>query len=118
MGESRKLEFLAAKSAVHVPEMSWAQSWEDTVKSMEVEVSKGLHAEELRKRRQLFGQNMLSQVKPKSSFSILINQFRNLIVFFLVAAASVAFMFGDYVEGFAIWHRYFYQCRNRVCNGT
>lgn len=102
MGESRKSEFLAAKSAVHVPEMFWAQSWEDTVKSMEVEVSKGLHAEELRKRRQLFGQNMLSQVKPKSSFSILINQFRNLIVFFLVAAAFVAFMFGDHVEGFAI----------------
>jgi Ca2+-transporting ATPase len=102
MGESRKSEFLAAKSAIHVPEMSWAQPWEDTVKSMEVEVSKGLHGEELRKRRQLFGQNMLREVKPKSSFSILINQFRNLIVFFLFAAASVAFMFGDHVEGFAI----------------
>jgi len=102
MGESRKSSFLEEKTSIHAPEMSWAQSWEDTVKSLEVEVSKGLQTEELPKRRQVFGQNMLREVKPKSSFTILINQFRNLIVFFLFAATFVAFMFGDQVEGIAI----------------
>ncbi|MBU0944842.1 MAG: HAD-IC family P-type ATPase [Proteobacteria bacterium] len=102
MGESHKSSFLEEKTSIHAPEMSWAQSWEDTVKSLEVEVSKGLQTEELPKRRQVFGQNMLREVKPKSSFTILINQFRNLIVFFLFAATFVAFMFGDQVEGIAI----------------
>jgi Ca2+-transporting ATPase len=102
MGESRKSRFLGVKTNIHVPEMSWAQSWEDTVKSLEVFVSKGLQTEELRKRRHVFGQNMLREVKPKSAFSILINQFRNLIVFFLFAATIVAFMFGDQIEAIAI----------------
>jgi Ca2+-transporting ATPase len=102
MGGSPKSRFLEVKTNIHVPEMSWAQSWEDTVKSMEVEVSKGLHTEDLQKRRHFFGQNMLQEVKPKSAFSILINQFKNLIVFFLFAATAVSFMFRDQVEAIAI----------------
>jgi len=45
---------------------------------------------------------MLREVKPKSGLTILINQFKNLIVFFLVAAALLSFIFGDHVEGVAI----------------
>lgn len=102
MWDSRKSRFLEAKNNMHVPEMSWAQSWEDTVQSLAVEVSKGLQTEEFRKRQHVFGQNILREVKPKSAFSILINQFRNLIVFFLFAATFVAFIFGDQVEALAI----------------
>jgi len=63
---------------------------------------KGLSRLQIRKNRQLYGANMLSEVKPKSALTILINQFKNLIVFFLVAATLLSFIFGDHVEGFAI----------------
>jgi Ca2+-transporting ATPase len=102
MGDSHKTRSHMTKTGLHIPAMPWAHSWEDTVKSLEVDVSKGIQARESRKRQRVFGRNMLREVKPKSAVTILINQFRNLIVLFLFIATVVSFIAGDHVEGVAI----------------
>ncbi len=80
----------------------WSLEPSEITERINVNPQKGLSRLQIRKNRQLYGANMLKEVKPKSALTILINQFKNLIVFFLVTAALVSFIFGDHVEGFAI----------------
>jgi len=80
----------------------WALSAEDTLSALEVDAQQGLSTQEAGKRIRHYGPNTLREAKPRSTLSIFINQFRNLIVYFLVAAALLSFILGDYVEGLAI----------------
>ena len=80
----------------------WSQSPEDVLNSLQVDPKQGLTVKEVTRRRRTHGQNILREVKPKSGLTILVNQFKNLIVLFLLAAAALSFVFGDLVEGFAI----------------
>ena len=80
----------------------WSQSPEDVLNSLQVDPKQGLTVKEVTRRRRKHGQNILREVKPKSGLTILVNQFKNLIVLFLLAAAALSFVFGDLVEGFAI----------------
>ncbi len=87
---------------IQIPDTPWADSLEDSVKKLQVEPSQGLSTTEASARLQTFGHNMLREVKSKSSLTIFINQFKNLIVVFLIAASLLSFSFGEYVEGLAI----------------
>jgi Ca2+-transporting ATPase len=80
----------------------WALSVEDTLAALDIDPQQGLTAREAGRRTRLYGPNTLSEVKPRSSWEIFINQFKNLIVYFLVAAALLSFVLGDHVEGLAI----------------
>ena len=80
----------------------WSQSPDDVLNSLQVDPKQGLTVKEVTRRRRRHGQNILREVKPKSGLTILVNQFKNLIVLFLLAAAALSFVFGDLVEGFAI----------------
>ncbi len=80
----------------------WGLSAEDTLAALAVDAQQGLSTQEAGKRIRHYGPNTLREVKPRSTLSIFINQFKNLIVYFLVAAALLSFILGDYVEGFAI----------------
>jgi Ca2+-transporting ATPase len=102
MGNLHRFKFSPKKSEIQLPATPWAQPWENTVKELGVDHQQGLSTADVRKRRHAFGQNILREVKPKSAFAILINQFENLIVFFLVAAALLSFVLGDHIEGIAI----------------
>ena len=102
MNTTQRFKFPEAKSPVMLPETPWTKTGEDILQTLQVDPSKGLGTFNVRKRRNTFGQNMLREVKSKSSLTIFINQFKNLIVFFLVAAAVLSFTFGDHVEGIAI----------------
>ncbi len=90
------------KPTAKLPEAHWSLQLQEITELLKVNHQKGLSRLQIRKHRQLYGANILSEVKPKSAFTILINQFKNLIVFFLVAAALISFLFGDHVEGLAI----------------
>ncbi|MDY6838467.1 MAG: HAD-IC family P-type ATPase [Thermodesulfobacteriota bacterium] len=83
-------------------EKPWARSWEEVVKELLVSPEKGLSSAEAAERRRQYGPNRLRETKPLSVWAILFNQFKGLIVVFLIAAAVVAFAFGDHVEGAAI----------------
>lgn len=102
MGKLHPFRSSAEKVTIKVPDSPWMDSWEEGVKKLQVDPAQGLNTAEVRNRQHFFGHNMLQEVKAKSSLTILINQFKNLIVFFLVAAALLSLIFGDFIEGFAI----------------
>jgi Ca2+-transporting ATPase len=80
----------------------WALSVEDTLIALDSDPQQGLTTQEAARRTRQYGPNTLREVKPRSSWEIFINQFKNLIVYFLVAAALLSFVLGDHVEGLAI----------------
>jgi len=80
----------------------WALSWEEVIGALRVSPDKGLDARDVAKRRSEYGPNRLRETKSLSVWAILFNQFKGLIVVFLLAATVVSFAFGDHVEGAAI----------------
>ena len=80
----------------------WALSVEDTLAALDIDPQQGLTTQEAGRRTRQYGPNTLREAKPRSSLIIFINQFKNLIVYFLVAAALLSFVLGDHVEGLAI----------------
>src|SRR5438045_7187861 len=55
----------------------------------------GLSQQEIIQRREKYGANVLPDVKPRSLLSIFINQFENPLIYILVAAALIIFIFGS-----------------------
>ncbi|MDI3338097.1 cation-transporting P-type ATPase [Defluviimonas aestuarii] len=64
--------------------------------------TEGLASGEVLRRRQVYGPNLLSVHKPQSVISILLHQFKSVIVWLLAGAASLSFLLGDLVEATAI----------------
>ena len=64
--------------------------------------SSGLTAGEAAKRLQEYGANAFQLTPPVSVWKILIAQFRSVVVLLLIAAASLAWAFGDLLEAVAI----------------
>jgi Ca2+-transporting ATPase len=87
---------------LHVPETPWAQESKDILAQLHVTANAGLSVHEVRKRQETIGLNTLREIKPQSAWVILGNQFKNLIVVFLVAATLLAFFFGEYIDAMAI----------------
>ena len=62
----------------------------------------GLSSAEADRRFQQYGANTLTSTPRRSTLSIFVAQFKSLIVVLLVAAASLAFLLNETIEGFAI----------------
>ncbi|MFX0541459.1 cation-translocating P-type ATPase [Roseovarius sp. S4756] len=62
----------------------------------------GLSAEDVLARRKKYGRNELRQAKGKSALSILLHQFKSVIVWLLVVGAGFSIWLGDLVEAGAI----------------
>jgi Ca2+-transporting ATPase len=62
----------------------------------------GLTAEEVRKRLERYGPNRLEVTPPASAWSILVAQFRSVVVLLLVVAAGLALALGDPPDAIAI----------------
>ena len=80
----------------------WAQPAAAVLEAQDVAPEEGLTAEAAARRRAAVGPNELREHKRASLWAILANQFKSLIIALLVAAALVAFLFGDILEGWAI----------------
>jgi Ca2+-transporting ATPase len=80
----------------------WAASSETVLRTLGTSIERGLSEREARLRLRRFGPNRLQQMRRRSHWRILWDQFASLIVALLVAAAAVAFAFGEVMEGFAI----------------
>ena len=72
------------------------------VQTLQTDATKGLSEEEVRKRLEEHGRNVVAEKKSVSAFEILLRQFANPIVWILVAAALVAFAFMHTLEGIAV----------------
>jgi P-type Ca2+ transporter type 2C len=60
----------------------------------------GLSTSEVEKRLQQYGPNALTSTPRRSALSILVAQFKSLIVVLLIIAASLAFLLNETIEGF------------------
>jgi Ca2+-transporting ATPase len=80
----------------------WSLSSEETLAALGVDQKKGLSNSEVTRRLKKFGPNTLQEPQSISALTILVSQFKNLIVYFLIAASTLSFLLGDHVEGLAI----------------
>jgi Ca2+-transporting ATPase len=82
--------------------MFWNQPAAAVLANFAVQAEVGLSETAVTKQRKQAGLNRLRQVKQTSVWTILIEQFRSLIVLMLLAAAIISFAFGEWVDGLAI----------------
>ena len=92
----------AAASSWTTPEAPWSQPALDIAAALSVDPEQGLSTDAAGARRARVGPNRLREHEARSWWSILAEQFRSLIIGLLVAAAGVAFLFGDVLEGWAV----------------
>jgi Ca2+-transporting ATPase len=83
-------------------EKTWASVAEEVVQGLDVSPEEGLDASQVRERRRQYGHNRLRSAETRSALSILVEQFRSLLVALLAVAAALSVAFGEYVDGIAI----------------
>ena len=106
---SRMIEPLASEANHGEPSRNsgarssrWAQSAEAVAKELDVTVERGLSSAEVVRRRARFGRNQLREHENVSALTVLTNQFASVVVWLLVAAASLSLFLGDLLEATAI----------------
>lgn len=97
--ENQKMKNENAVADNHHP---WSLSFEEVVENLNSNLQKGLTTQEVTKRLSKFGKNKLREYKKKSVLEILLDQFKSLIILLLVVAAAASFMFGEYLDAWAI----------------
>jgi Ca2+-transporting ATPase len=80
----------------------WAVSADEVISALDGDGERGLRGEEVKERRNVYGPNRLRQTKTKSTWLILADQFKSLIILLLAVAAVLSFLFGQRLEGLAI----------------
>jgi P-type Ca2+ transporter type 2C len=85
-----------------IPKEAWSSSAQEILETMGVSRAHGLTESEVKHQREKFGFNRLRKAKRKSTWRILFEQFKSLIVVLLAVGALVSVAFGEYVDGLAI----------------
>ncbi|MFO7831516.1 MAG: cation-transporting P-type ATPase [Desulfuromonadaceae bacterium] len=80
----------------------WALSIEETAREFDIDPDVGLNKKQVRRRQHTHGPNLLQQKKQVSVWQILLNQFKSLVIILLGIASALAFLFGEWIEGFAV----------------
>lgn len=80
----------------------WAESTEQLLNWLETKPEEGLSSSEATGRREKYGPNELETRQKTTAIDVLIRQFKSLIVLLLAAAAIVAYVFGEVIDGSAI----------------
>ena len=81
---------------------AWARPAEQVIRELGTDAQVGLTPQEAADRLATSGPNVLRSVARRGWFSILLAQFRDVVVALLVAAAVVSFAFAEVAEGVAI----------------
>ena len=81
---------------------AWSKRVEDVLDALEVDPAEGLGKIAVIRRCRRYGRNRLHEKARESAWSILLNQFKNLIVLLLLAAMIVSFAVGSWMDGIAI----------------
>ncbi len=81
----------------------WSQEVQHLLDDLDVTSEIGLSNQKVADRQAHFGLNQLQKVKPKTLFSILINQLKNIVVVLLFFAGTVSILFGELLQGFAVF---------------
>ena len=84
-----------------LPQAPWSADPDAVLSELEVD-QQGLSSADAERRRRQYGPNRLRQAARASTWTILLNQFKGLLIGLLLVASVVAFLFGETVEGLAI----------------
>jgi Ca2+-transporting ATPase len=79
-----------------------ARPSQEVLEALEVELEKGLTEQTARARRKQYGRNRLKQVQRRSAWTILIDQFKSIVLLVLAVAGAIAFALGEWIEALAI----------------
>jgi Ca2+-transporting ATPase len=74
----------------------------EVVQQLSASLEQGLTGAEAAARLTRYGPNALTEAKQRSAFTILLHQFRSLMIVLLVVASGVAFAVGEVIEGVAV----------------
>jgi len=78
-------------------------SAEEAIRRLGSDEEKGLSLKEVAGRQEKFGLNRLEEKKKRTALPILLSQFNSLIVWLLIAAAIVSFLFNAVIDGIVIF---------------
>ncbi len=81
---------------------AYRKSAEEIVEALATKPEEGLSEQEVQKRLKQWGRNELEAHKERSIWEIVLAQINNPVVYLLVAAATLAIVFGDIPESIAI----------------
>ncbi|MCF2501339.1 cation-translocating P-type ATPase [Dyadobacter chenhuakuii] len=73
----------------------------DVISSLKSSAS-GLKSDTVVNLRNEFGENVLQEAKRKSKLSILIGQFKDVMILILIVAAAISFMVGEHTDAYVI----------------
>ncbi len=90
------------KSANGQPLAAWCTSAEAILQSLSVDAEQGLSNNEVLQRQRVWGRNQLETTQPRRVLSILLAQFKNIVVVLLLTAGTLALLFSEIAEGLAI----------------
>ncbi len=74
----------------------------ETLEYFNLDKGKGLSTSAIQQKQEEYGKNRLPKRKPPSDFELLLEQFKNPLIFILAIAAGVSFVFKEYNDGFVI----------------
>lgn len=80
----------------------WQEQYETVAKSLDVDIDKGLTEQEASARLKRFGFNQLPEQKAISPLKIFLNQFASFVIWFLLIAAAIAGILGEWIDALAI----------------
>jgi len=75
---------------------------QEVIEELDCDINSGLSPNIIKTRIEIFGKNELPKEKPKSTFNTLLEQLFNPIIYILLVAAFLSFIFRDWLEGAAI----------------
>lgn len=81
----------------------WSRSAEEILGELGVGPEDGLSSAEAERRLSQFGLNQLAESKPRSLYSLWIDQFKSIVVVLLVMVGVLAIVLDDALEGIAIF---------------
>ena len=82
---------------------AWSRSADEVLQELSVDPGVGLDTSEILKRRRAWGRNQLQTIRRRHALSILLVQFKGIVVILLFAAGALAFLFSNFAEGLAIF---------------
>lgn len=87
-----------------IVETKWhAISAKEAATILETNLNSGLSTQQVARRQKLFGLNKLPEAKPPSRLLLFFKQFKNPLIFILVAAGSVTLFFREYTDSIVIF---------------
>ncbi len=92
----------ATNDSIYPIENTHSITANDIAKLLDVNLQTGLKESSINERIKKYGLNSYAEQKQKSSWLILVEQFKSPIILLLVVAAGFSFFFQDWIEGFAI----------------